>query len=534
MLQYDPDKDFLLAGISKGFEIIQAGSDIQPAFCANHKSALSVENKCRVEKQILHEVNCNRYIITDVKPTIVSALGAVPKPHSSDIRLIHDCSRPLGLGLNSYAHPDSFTFNTVDGACKSIQRGYYMSKIDLKSAYRSVPIHPDHYPAAGLQWKFHGSHKPVYLYDTCLMFGASQAVSIFHRLSNALVRVIERYTAPGCVINYLDDFLILAPTKELALCYMHIALGVITSLGFVINFEKLVLPTTDIVFLGININSTQMMLYIPPDKLNEIKLKAAGWLSKKRATKRELQSLAGIISWGAKCVKSIRPILRSIINLYKGLRGPSHHVRISKLVQADICYFIQWCNSFNGVSFAVRTRPIATMYSDASLTAAAAYSHGDFLYSVFACDNSQYASQDIYVKELLAVLLALQRWAHAWAGYTVIARIDNQGVLGALHQGLTKNCIANGILKAILWYTAIYDIDLCPSYILSADNVIADCLSRGDDPVKFNMVTAGLLSYYGPNYFALPLPPHMTISSYLFLMHRYASRGLNFKHSSLS
>ena len=61
------------------------------------------------------------------------------------------------------------------------------------------------------------------------------------------------------------------------------------------------------------------------------------------------------------------------------------------------------------------------MYTDASLTAAVAYSHGDFLYSAFTCDNPQYASQDIYVKELLAVLLALQRWAHAWAGYNVIA-----------------------------------------------------------------------------------------------------------------
>ena len=244
-----------MTGISKGFEIIQSGSDIQPAFCSNHKSALSAENKPKVEAQILHEIDCNRYIICESKPTIVSALGAVPKPNSSEIRLIHDCSRPTGLGLNCYAHSDSFKFNTVDGACSSITQGCYMAKIDLKSAYRSVPIHPDHYPAAGLQWRFSGSNKPVYLYDTCLMFGASQAVSIFHRLSNALVRVIEKYTAPGCVVNYLDDFLILAPTKELALCYMHIALGVISSLGFVINFDKLVFPTTDIVFFGINIDS---------------------------------------------------------------------------------------------------------------------------------------------------------------------------------------------------------------------------------------------------------------------------------------
>ena len=92
MLEDDPDKDFLLTGISKGFEIIQSGSNIQPAFCSNHKSALSKENKHKVEKQILHEIDCNRYVVCKSKPTIVSALGAVPKPNSSDIRLIHDCS----------------------------------------------------------------------------------------------------------------------------------------------------------------------------------------------------------------------------------------------------------------------------------------------------------------------------------------------------------------------------------------------------------------------------------------------------------
>ena len=150
-MQDDPDRDFLLTGLSKGFGIIQSGSNIQPAFCSNHKSALSKVNKHKVEKQILYEIACNRYIVCDSKPTIVSALGAVPKPNSPDIRLIHDCSRPLGSGLNCYAYSDSFKFNTVDGACKCIKEGYYMAKIDLKSAYRSVPIHPDHYPAAGLQ-----------------------------------------------------------------------------------------------------------------------------------------------------------------------------------------------------------------------------------------------------------------------------------------------------------------------------------------------------------------------------------------------
>ena len=123
------------------------------------------------------------------------------------------------------------------------------------------------------------------------------------------------------------------------------------------------------------------------------------------------------------------------------------------------------------------------------------------------------------------MLLALQRWAHAWAGYTVMAHIDNQGVLGALQRGLTKNCVANGIMKSIMWYTAVYDIALCPIYIPSADNVIADCLSRGDNPVYFNIVASCLKAYYGANYFDLSYLPHMSSSSFLFLLRRYSSRG---------
>ena len=86
----------------------------------------------------MQKLKNNRYVICANKPTVISALGAVPKADSDDIRLIHDCSRPYGRRVNDYANPDSFSFNTVDTACEHIHKGYYMAKIDLKSAYRSV------------------------------------------------------------------------------------------------------------------------------------------------------------------------------------------------------------------------------------------------------------------------------------------------------------------------------------------------------------------------------------------------------------
>ena len=60
------------------------------------------EQKLAVEETILGEIAEGNYVITDVKPTIVSALGAIPKPDSSEVHLIHDCSRPVGQALNDY------------------------------------------------------------------------------------------------------------------------------------------------------------------------------------------------------------------------------------------------------------------------------------------------------------------------------------------------------------------------------------------------------------------------------------------------
>ena len=78
---------------------------------------------------------------TDHKPVIISALGAVPKPDTEEVRLIHDCSQPAAKALNDYAD------QTLDNAISLLTPGCYMAKIDLRHAYRSVHIDPDNYEA---------------------------------------------------------------------------------------------------------------------------------------------------------------------------------------------------------------------------------------------------------------------------------------------------------------------------------------------------------------------------------------------------
>ena len=49
----------------------------EPYICKNYKSALN--NSVKVEKQLLTEFSLGNYKLSQVPPSLVSALGAIPK-----------------------------------------------------------------------------------------------------------------------------------------------------------------------------------------------------------------------------------------------------------------------------------------------------------------------------------------------------------------------------------------------------------------------------------------------------------------------
>ena len=192
-------------GIKEGFNLIDDDTTPIPAMCDNYISATDDSIRDIVEKQIIEEVNNGRYEIVHKRPTIVSALGAIPKPNGREVRLIHDCSRPVGTSLNDFASKESVKYQTLEEAVALTASHSYFAKIDLKSAYRSVKIHPSNHDLTGLKWVFQGSDSPSYLIDHRLPFGARKSPAIFHRLTQGVRRMMER-RGYGGVIVYLDDF----------------------------------------------------------------------------------------------------------------------------------------------------------------------------------------------------------------------------------------------------------------------------------------------------------------------------------------
>ena len=171
----DYDADYLLSGIKEGFLITDEDANPVRSCTRNYKSA-TVTNREATEAAIVNEVNLGRYIICKDKPFITSSLGAIPKNNNS-IRIIHDLSRPKG-GVNQWSTNNSVAYATIDDALKLTKQSSYLAKVDLKNAYRLVPIHPKCYRLTGFQWKFTGDSHTTSLFDAWLPFGASKACRI--------------------------------------------------------------------------------------------------------------------------------------------------------------------------------------------------------------------------------------------------------------------------------------------------------------------------------------------------------------------
>ena len=104
----DPDKDFILTGVQEGFDLIPRNATVLPALTKNNKSALRPGAKEQIEEQLSEGLSLGHFATSTTLPTIVNAIGAVPKRDSSELRMIMDCSRPFAASANSYMDLDHY------------------------------------------------------------------------------------------------------------------------------------------------------------------------------------------------------------------------------------------------------------------------------------------------------------------------------------------------------------------------------------------------------------------------------------------
>ena len=114
-------------------------------------------------------------------------------------------------------------------------------------------------------------------------------------------------------------------------------------------------------------NTVEGTLSIPDDKLNQIKTAVVEWTGRKRCSKKQLQSLLGLLQYVSKCVRSARCFLNRMLEVLRQAHD-SNHIVLNDAFHRDLVWFQIFLADYNGVSMYGHITPDFSVDLDACLT----------------------------------------------------------------------------------------------------------------------------------------------------------------------
>lgn len=142
-----------------------------------------------------------------------------------------------------------------------------MLKLDLESAFQHIPVCTEDWLLLSFKWQGHMYHNVI------LAFDARSAPYIFNLFAKSLHWVLQR-NIPACICHYLDNFLsIFPPATACAMVQdtLDWTLTLGNHLGLLFQPSKIVRPSTTIEFLSLELNSVEMEVCLPQDKLEYLR-----------------------------------------------------------------------------------------------------------------------------------------------------------------------------------------------------------------------------------------------------------------------
>ena len=187
-----------------------------------------------------------------------------------------------------------------------------MGKMDIKSAFRLIPVSPSDFDLLGIQFN------DQYFIDKCLPFGCFISCSVFEKFSTFLHWLTVQKCDLNTIEHYLDDFFFAGPPNTMQ-CHrlMSCFEAVCADMQVPLTDEQKFGPVTSLAFLGLQIDTINMQVRVPQTKREE--LKQVFMTSEKKVTLRELQSLAGSLCFISRAVRSGRAFIRRLYDATAGV-----------------------------------------------------------------------------------------------------------------------------------------------------------------------------------------------------------------------
>ena len=277
-------------------------------------------------------------------------------------------------------------------------------------------VHPDDHHLLGMQWE------GQLFVDTVLPFGLRSAPKIFNAVADALEWIAHSRGAEH-IAHYLDDFVMVgAPATNECRRSLDILMSACRELGVPIATHKCEGPSACLTFLGIEVDTQNLELRLPEEKLDYLKKLLVEWLPRKSCKHRDLESLIGHLSQACKVVRPGRRFLRGMIQLLSVAHKQHHHIRLNQSFRVDLEWWHKFLGSWNGVSMLVQVQsqhPDIKVWSDASGSWGCAAVWNGKWFQISWKDHPEFMDTSIAGKEMLPIAVAAAIWGKEWRGCTV-------------------------------------------------------------------------------------------------------------------
>ncbi len=200
--------------------------------------------------------------------------------------------------LNRALHRLPFKMLTPKRIFGCVRPQDWFAAIDLKDAYFHVSILPRHRPF--LRFAFEGR---AYQYKV-LPYGLSLSPRVFTKVAEAALVPLREQGVH--ILNYLDDWLILAQSQDQLCEHRDLVLSHLSQLGLQVNWEKSKLsPVQRISFLGMELDSVSQTACLTQKRaqsvlncLNTLKNRTAAPLKQFQRLLRHMAAVAAVTPLG--------------------------------------------------------------------------------------------------------------------------------------------------------------------------------------------------------------------------------------------
>ena len=384
--------------------------------------------------------------------------------------------------LNSFTVYEHFKMEGFHMIKNILKPNDFLCKIDLKDAYFCIPIHQTHRPYLRFRW---GDQVMQY---RSLPFGLASGPRLFTKLMKPVVAILRRLGVK--LIIYLDDILLMNQSREGLIKDRDSLLYLLHNLGWLINWNKSVLqPTQKLEFLGMEVDSTSMMVSLPRDKIEKITKKCQNVIQSDQTTIQELASLIGSLNATVEAVMPAALYVREL-QMHQTrslLKFQSYHAKITlpEACKREILWWIQKLQDWNGKEI-LAPCPDLTIETDASLKGWG-----------FHCQSLEmrmggpwnYLEQKLHINalEMMAAENALKILLEGRENIHVHLRMDNMTALTYINRmGGTRSSGLTQIAKRIWEFCLQKKVRLTAEHIPGVQNEIADWESRNVSHMSTN------------------------------------------------